>query len=52
MRPSHPLPGWLGRPLVAMTQRAAEYNHSRARRDLLRLDDNLGDMLAFTGRGE
>ena len=47
-----PLPGWLGAFIVASAQMAAEYHHSRIRRDLLRLDDNLGDMLAFSGRGE
>ena len=46
------LPRWLGRVMVALAQQAAEYNHGRMRRDLLRLDDNLGDMLAFSGRGE
>jgi len=47
-----PLPGWLGTPLVALAQKAAERHHTRIRRDLLKLDDNLGDMLAFSGRGE
>ena len=46
------LPRWLGGPLVGIAQRAAERTHGRMRRDLLRLDDNLGDMLAFSGRGE
>jgi len=46
------LPRWLGAVLVGTAQRAAEYTHGRMRRDLLRLDDNLGDMLAFSGRGE
>ena len=47
-----PLPGWLGRPLTALAQSAAERHHSRVRRQLLKLDDNLGDMLAFSGRAE
>jgi preprotein translocase subunit SecA len=46
------LPGWLGLPLVMLAQSAAEYHHSRTRRDLLKQDDNLGDMLAFSGRAE
>jgi len=46
------LPRWLGAPLVGIAQRAAERTHGRMRRELLRLDDNLGDMLAFSGRGE
>jgi preprotein translocase subunit SecA len=47
-----PLPSWLGGAVVTSAQRAAEYHNSRTRRDLLKLDDQLGDMLAFTGRGE
>lgn len=47
-----PVPGWLGKPIVAVAQAAAERYHGRIRRDLLKLDDNLGDMLAFSGRGE
>jgi hypothetical protein len=33
-------------------QRGAESQHGRARRDLLRADEQLSDMLAFTGRSE
>ena len=47
-----PLSDWLGTPVVVIAQRAAERNYSRMRRDLLKLDDQLGDMLAFSGRGE
>jgi preprotein translocase subunit SecA len=44
---------WLaGRPLLALAQWRAERLHSMARRDLLNLDDYLGDQLAFSGRGE
>jgi len=46
------LPLWLGRVVFAVAQRRAERAHSRARRDLLDLDDFLGDILAFSGRGE
>jgi preprotein translocase subunit SecA len=46
------LPAWLGRLVFAAAQWRAERAHSRARRDLLDLDDYLGDILAFSGRGE
>jgi hypothetical protein len=46
------LPRWLGRLVFAVAQWRAERAHSRARRDLLDLDDYLGDILAFSGRGE
>jgi preprotein translocase subunit SecA len=44
--------GWLGRLLVGLAQRAAEWHHARVRRELLRVDDHLSDLLAFTGRPE
>jgi len=47
-----PLPQWLGALLVSRAQAAAERHHGRIRRDLLRSDDQLSDLLAFTGRGE
>ena len=50
--PGRPLPTWLGRLLVGGAQRAAERHHGRTRRELLRMDDQLSDLLAFTGRGE
>ena len=43
---------FFGRALLAFAQWRAERMHSQARRDLLRLDDYLGDQLAFSGRGE
>ena len=43
---------WAGSPLLALAQWRAERLHSMARRDLLNLDDHLGDQLAFSGRGE
>jgi len=46
------LPLWLGRLVFKAAQRRAERAYSRARRDLLDLDDYLGDILAFSGRGE
>jgi preprotein translocase subunit SecA len=46
------VPAWLGRPVLSWAQVAAELHHGAIRRDLLKLDDNLGDMLAFSGRAE
>jgi preprotein translocase subunit SecA len=46
------LPLALGRAVLAAAQWRAERAYSRARRDLLELDDYLGDVLAFSGRGE
>jgi preprotein translocase subunit SecA len=46
------LPHWLGRAVFAVAQWRAEHRHSIARRELLDLDDYLGDVLAFAGRGE
>ena len=51
-KPDQPAPGALVKLLVAVAQTSAEKRHSRLRKDLLKLDDNLGDMLAFSGRGE
>lgn len=47
-----PLPQWVGRSIVWIAQRNAERHHSKIRRELLTMDDNLGDMLAFSGRAE
>jgi preprotein translocase subunit SecA len=46
------LPRLLGRLVFFVAQWRAERGHSRARRDLLDLDDYLGDILAFSGGGE
>jgi preprotein translocase subunit SecA len=46
------VPGWLGRLVIGAAQRTAENHHARTRRDLLRVDDHLSDLLAFTGRPE
>ena len=46
------LPLSLGQSVFAAAQWRAERSHSRARRDLLDLDDYLGDVLAFSGGGE
>jgi preprotein translocase subunit SecA len=46
------LPRRLARLLVATAQRTAERHHARTRRELLRIDEHLSDLLAFTGRPE
>lgn len=38
--------------LLRAAQQRAELSHARLRRDLLKMDEQLGDMLAFSGRGE
>ncbi len=47
-----PLPKWIGELLVDFAQWTAERHNGRIRRELLRVDEQLSDMLAFTGRGE
>lgn len=48
--------GWIrtgvGKVLFRMAQKTAERVHSRARRNLLKMDEQLGDVLAFSGRQE
>jgi preprotein translocase subunit SecA len=44
--------GMFGRLLVRWAQRSAERRHGRIRRQLLRLDEQMGRMLAFSGRME
>lgn len=51
-RSGKPLPAWLGGLLVSIAQRAAERHHAHTRGALLRTDDQLSDLLAFTGRPE
>jgi preprotein translocase subunit SecA len=46
------LPSWLGNSVFHLAQSRAERIHSRMRRDLLDMDEYLGNMLAFSGRGE
>jgi preprotein translocase subunit SecA len=46
------LPSWLGNSVFHLAQSRAERTHSRMRRDLLDMDEYLGNMLAFSGRGE
>ncbi len=42
------LPAWLGALAAVPAQRAAEWRHARARPALLRMDEHLGDLLAFS----
>jgi len=46
------MPLAIGAMIVKLAQRAAERNNARVRKDLLRIDDQLNDMLAFTGGPE
>ena len=46
------LPVQLGNFLIWIAQTSSDYHFSRMRRDLLKADDYLDDMLAYTGRGE
>jgi preprotein translocase subunit SecA len=46
------VPSRTGRLLYWLAQRRAEAAHSRARQQLLQMDESQGDMLAFSGRGE
>lgn len=43
---------WFMGALFSKAQRKAERLHSRMRRDLLKMDEHVGDELAFTGRQE
>jgi preprotein translocase subunit SecA len=52
LRDRDPVPERLGKLAFRVAQWRAESAHSRARRDLLDMDDYLGDVLAFAGRGE
>ena len=43
---------WLGRVLFGRAQRGAERLHARMRRNLLKMDEQLSESLAFSGRSE
>jgi preprotein translocase subunit SecA len=47
-----PVGRWAGRRAARLAQRRAERLHQRARRDLLKLDEQLESTLAFSGKGE
>jgi preprotein translocase subunit SecA len=44
--------GAFGRLIVHLSQRSAERRHARVRHQLLRLDEQIGKMLAFSGKME
>ena len=48
----HSVPGWLGKSIFSIAQGRAERINSRVRRELLDLDEQLGNILAFSGGGE
>lgn len=56
LRAAARLPGWIGqwagRAAFDRAQRKAERTHSRMRRELVRHDQRLGNLLAFSGRNE
>jgi len=45
-------PAWLRRTVTRWSQRVAEREDARVRRGLMKLDENLGNILAFSGRPE
>lgn len=51
-RVNRPLVLWLGKLLVSIPQKVAERRYARVRREMLQLDDHLGNLLAFSGRLE
>jgi len=51
-RPRTLIARWIGKILFHRVQRAAERLHARMRHDLLKMDEQLGDALAFSGRPE
>jgi preprotein translocase subunit SecA len=51
-RKNRPVPRWVSSLLVALPQRMLERYHRRVRRELLKVDEQQGKMLAFTGAPE
>ena len=51
-RPRRPLARWIATLALGRAQSTAERSHSRMRRDLLKMDEHLETMLAFSGRPE
>jgi preprotein translocase subunit SecA len=52
LRLPQPLAGVMGRFILNRAQRKAERLHARMRRDLLKMDEQMGDSLSFSGRLE
>jgi hypothetical protein len=46
------VPQWVSSILIGMPQRMLERYHRRVRRELLKVDDQRGKLLAFTGAPE
>jgi len=51
-RKNRPVPRWVSSLLIALPQRMLERYHRRVRRELLKVDDHQGKLLAFTGAPE
>ena len=51
-RKNRPVPRWVSSILIALPQRMLERYHRRVRRELLKVDDQRGKLLAFTGAPE
>jgi preprotein translocase subunit SecA len=51
-RKNRPVPQWVSSLLIAFPQRMLERYHRRVRRELLKVDDQRGKLLAFTGAPE
>lgn len=51
-RKSRPVPRWVSSVLIALPQRMLERYHRRVRRELLKMDEQRGKLLAFTGAPE
>jgi len=51
-RKNRPVPRWVASVLIALPQRLLEHYHRRVRRELLKVDEQRGKLLAFTGAPE
>ena len=51
-RGNRPVPRWVSSLLISLPQRMLERYHRRVRRELLKVDDQQGKLLAFTGAPE
>ncbi len=51
-RKNRPVPRWVSGLLIALPQRMLERYHRRVRRELLKVDEQRGKLLAFTGAPE
>ena len=47
-----PLPYWYAMTIIKLAQSLTERKHSRLRKELLKQDDSMGDLLAFSGTSE